>query len=116
MPIAAWKLVVVEGKDLGLELVLQQCAVTIGRGRSDDLLLNDPAVTRQQLRVDWDAGQECYIVEQTGDSATRVNNIPVARLASIGHRLMEGDQIQVGGTILRFVAALSADDEPPRPP
>jgi pSer/pThr/pTyr-binding forkhead associated (FHA) protein len=113
---SSWKLVVVEGKDLGLELTLPRRPVSIGRGRSDDLLLSDPGVTRQQLRVDWDGQQDCYVVEQTGDSATRINNIPVVRLASIGHRLMEGDQIQVGRTILRFVLSSSTDGEPPPKP
>ena len=111
MPDPAWKLIVVEGPDCGLERLLAEQAVTIGRGRSDDLVLSDPGVTRQQLRLEWNAEENCHILEQTGDSPTSVNNIPVERLASIGHRLMDGDQIQVGRTVLRFVS--SATSTPP---
>ncbi len=115
MPSPAWKLIVVEGPDPGLERLLAELAISIGRGRSDDLVLSDPGVTRQQLRLEWNAEENCHVLEQTGDSPTLVNNIPAARLAAIGHRVIEGDQVQIGSTVRRFVSS-ATDVLPPSAP
>jgi pSer/pThr/pTyr-binding forkhead associated (FHA) protein len=98
-----WVLVVVEGADLGRQLCLREPLVSVGRGRDDDFLLQDIGVTRRQLVIEWDQPSGRHFVVQVGDSFTAINNIPVTRNAGVRHELMEGDQLQIGSTVLRYV-------------
>lgn len=97
-----WLLVVVEGPDLGRACPVGEKPVAIGRGRDDFFVLRDASVTNRQLVIEWDPTTGGHILVQTGDSLTVINNIPLSRLAGVKHALMEGDQIQVGGTIMRY--------------
>ena len=97
-----WALVVVEGTDLGRQICLGDSVVSVGRGRDDDFVLRDIGVTRQQLVIEWDNYSRRHFVVQAGDSRTVINNIPVTRNAGVRHELMEGDQIQIGNTVLRY--------------
>lgn len=105
---SSWVLVVVEGPDLGRVCPLGEEQTAIGRGRDDSFVLRDVCVTRRQLVIEWDPMTSRHFLAQVGDSATVINNIPVSRLAGVKHALMEGDQIQVGGTILRYAKAMGA--------
>ena len=97
-----WKLVVVEGQDLGRQFTLGRTSVTIGRGKCDDFIVFDPCVTRQQLTIEWHDATNSHYVSQTGDSVTAFNNIPASRNAGVRHQLCEGDQLQIGSTILVY--------------
>jgi hypothetical protein len=98
-----WVLVVVEGKDLGRLIHLGETPVTIGRGRDDDLVLHDATVTNGQLTIEWDQPSARHVLVQTGDSATVINRIQLARDSRTPHELSEGDRIQIGGTVLRYL-------------
>lgn len=95
-------LVVVEGPDLGRKFYLAQHRLTLGRGIQDDLRVEDPCVTRKQLTIEWDGTANAHCVHQAGDSLTVFNNIPASRNAGVWHQLCEGDQLQIGGTVLRY--------------
>ncbi len=110
-----WVLVVVEGRDRGQMVRLGEQTITIGRGREDMLQLRDPSVTAGQLVVAWDAETRCYWLTQNGDSPTAINGIPATRNARMRHELAEGDQIQIGGTVLRCLRPGSDRGSPPAP-
>jgi hypothetical protein len=95
-------LLVVEGPDRGRACPLGETPVAVGRGREDSFILRDACVTSRQLVVEWDPAVGRHVLRQTGDSGTAINNIPLSRLAGVRHALMEGDQIQVGGTTMRY--------------
>jgi len=97
-----WKLVVVEGPDLGRQFALGRGSVTLGRGHRDELNVSDPCVTRQQLAFKWNCTTNSHVVYQTGDSFTAFNSIPASRNAGVCHQLREGDQLQIGRTVLRY--------------
>jgi hypothetical protein len=40
---------------------------------------------------------------QAGDSFTAFNGIPAGRNAGVRHLLADGDQVQIGGTVLRYL-------------
>jgi hypothetical protein len=100
---AVWSMVVVDGPDLGRKIDLNEAIVCIGRGKNDDLVLLDTGVTRRQFVVEWDSQMDCHVLWQTGDSYTAINNISVTRNAGVRHELAEGDQIQFGQTVLRYL-------------
>jgi hypothetical protein len=62
------------------------------------------------LVIQWDPITGRHFLQQAGDSSTVINNIPLSRLAGVKHALMEGDQIQVGGTIMRYRRKLPGND------
>lgn len=107
---SGWLLAVVEGPDFGRVCLLGEEPVAIGRGRDDVFVLRDACVTSRQLVIEWDPITSRHILQQAGDSATVINNIPLSRLAGVKHALLEGDQIQVGGTIMRYRCRLPAED------
>lgn len=86
---------VVEGVEAGRQLPVED-ALTIGRDPGTDLTLNDSGVSRNHARISPDP--EGASIEDLGSSnGTYVNGerIEAAR------RLTDGDEIQMGGAVLR---------------
>lgn len=94
-PIMAW-LVMEKGDRQGQTLRLQAGDTVIGRLGTCDIALNDPAVSRQHAKVRQE-GEDFFIYDLAATNPVLVNKQPVTR-----HRLVEGDRIELGNTVLVF--------------
>ena len=91
----AW-LIVERGDRVGIEFRLHDRDTTIGRAGTNDIVLNDPAVSRQQAMVRKE-GDGYYLHDLAATNPTQVNGQDVHR-----HRLTESDRVQIGNTVLVF--------------
>jgi pSer/pThr/pTyr-binding forkhead associated (FHA) protein len=74
----------------GLEVCLDRDWLVIGRGRSADLILAEPTISRAHAAVGYDA--EGFFVQDLGSTnGTMVNGAKVQRT-----QLKTGDRIQMG--------------------
>jgi pSer/pThr/pTyr-binding forkhead associated (FHA) protein len=81
---------------------LRGLAVTIGRGKDNDLVVQDPRVSRQHARLIWD-GSHYVIQDLSSLNGTRVDGLPL----SAPQRLRNGDQIELApGVALTFLTRL----------
>jgi hypothetical protein len=91
-------IVIRQGKEPGRVFELRKDRLTIGRSRESDIFLEDLAVSRLHTTVNSD-GNGHYIIRDEGSAnGTYVNQQRVTEQA-----LEEGDEIQVGQTVLAFV-------------
>jgi len=95
-------LLVLRGKNIGEEFVLDRRAMTIGRTPENDIFINDPKVSRRHARILVDQSQgevlpKCVIVDLGSTNGIRVNDRKVKEA-----ELSEGDKVSFGDTILRF--------------
>lgn len=108
----AHRLVVVEGRSRGAELVLGEGPATIGRGLGNDLVVDDGRVSRRHLQVR--AHGAAVMVEDLGSrNGTRVGGLPL-----VGARVVpEGERIAIGRTVIAVglvpAAAPAARPVPP---
>ncbi len=70
--------------------------VNIGRRSSNDLVLNDPLVSRDHLQLRADGGR-FYLFDLSSKAGTTINNFPANNVA-----LKPGDVIKVGNTSLIY--------------
>lgn len=76
---------------------LKKMVTTIGRGLDNMVILNDPYASRRHLSIQYVNGWfELYALSQ--DNLATVNGYPISHVM-----LMNGDQIEVGATRIRFV-------------
>jgi hypothetical protein len=85
----------------GERIALTEKAVTIGRLADCDIVLSDPNVSRHHAEV-RPRGDGFEITDLGSTNGTRVNGVTVA---GGGRRLVDGDEIMVGGTRIRFEAS-----------
>lgn len=78
-------------------LALTGALISIGRGLSNDLVLDDPRVSRHHAQI-WGQSQRFAIADQGSTNGTYVNGVPV----SSEHPLHPGDVISLGGLELEF--------------
>ena len=101
-------LVVVYGLQIGRRIELTGAPLVIGRSPRSDLQIDEESVSRQHVRIEPDPkahdGVTWQIVDLDSTNGTYVNDLPV-RVATLQH----GDQIQVGRSILRFLAGNSIE-------
>ena len=73
-----------------------ESAISIGRARANDVVLDDASVSSQHCRIRPEAGG--FVVhDMKSTNGTQVNGRTIAR-----HVLAEGDVIQVGETSLQY--------------
>lgn len=73
-----------------------ESAISIGRARANDVVLDDASVSSQHCRIRPEAGG--FVVhDMKSTNGTQVNGRPIDR-----HQLAEGDVIQVGETSLQY--------------
>ncbi len=73
--------------------------VVIGRGHEAGVRVDDADVSRRHLRISAPAGR--WLAEDLGSAnGTHVNGVEVRE-----HSLVDGDEITIGATVLRFVIA-----------
>ncbi|MBF6591452.1 MAG: FHA domain-containing protein [Ktedonobacterales bacterium] len=91
-------LVVRQGKEPGRTFEMRKDRITIGRSRDSDIFLEDLAVSRLHTTVGRDASGRYIVHDENSANGTFVNGQRIAE-----HVLEEGDEIQVGQTVLAFV-------------
>lgn len=104
-PVSIPTLTFLSGEALGKELPLVQQQLTIGRGQEADILVMDPSVSRQHVRltcrklVSRDGTQRFKVVltDLGSKNGTQVNYHKVRRVV-----LKAGDKITLGQVILKF--------------
>ncbi len=73
--------------------------LTIGRLPECDVTLSDPNVSRRHAEI-RPAGNGFAVTDLNSTNGTKVNGASVT-----DHRLADGDQITIGGTVMRFEAS-----------
>src|SRR5262249_24225864 len=91
---------VVQGESTGSRVTFspEPRAVRIGRAVDNDIVVNDPTVSRSHARVD--IGGDSARIEDLG-SAGGVEKMGF-RIGAGPEPLVSGDEFKIGGTILRF--------------
>jgi pSer/pThr/pTyr-binding forkhead associated (FHA) protein len=97
-PLPAARLTVVSGPDEGrvLELPPSVAHMTVGRGEECDLVLSDRDVSREHVTIALDA-LGARVLDRDSKNGVRVNGRAVT-----DRRLKDGDQIQIGNTLLEL--------------
>ena len=102
-PVDGPRLLVVGGNDRGRSYTLQFSDNSIGRGLDNDLVVADIAVSRRHTIVRWDRGR--FLVRDLGSgNGTLVNGQRIDEQV-----LQDGDQIEIGHTVVHFLAPGSAN-------
>ena len=80
----------------GLEVSVDRDWLVIGRGRSADLVIAEPTISRSHAAVGWD-GESFFVQDLGSTNGTRVNGSRESRKP-----LGDGDDVQLGRLQLRF--------------
>jgi len=90
-------LVVIHGKDIGRRIAMDGNVLECGRSMQIDIPIDDEAASRKHARFAWTGSS--YIVSDLGSTnGTFVNDVHVRE-----RTLHDGDRIQVGRTIFKFI-------------
>lgn len=83
---------------------LKKISTTIGRGLDNMVILNDQYASRKHLVINYVSGRfELFALSP--DNLATVNGYPISHIV-----LMNGDQIEVGATRIRFVLGPISDE------
>ena len=104
------KLLIIGGNNRGREFPLNTGGdTTIGRGVDNHIILADIAVSRKHTLVGYEGGQ--FVMRDLGSgNGTLING---RRMES--HHLRDGDQLEMGNTLLRYVNPVAAAAPAPAP-
>jgi len=96
-------LVVLQGAEIGRDFRLKRSRTIVGRGLEADVRILDDLVSREHARIEflWDPEslEPHYILVDLGSTnRTFVNSRQVQRV-----ELLDGDKIQIGKSVLKFV-------------
>ena len=97
------ELIVVKGGETIDRRLLKKHRYTIGRGESNDLILNDPAASREHAVLE-EKGDKFYIEDRKSKNGTLLNGQRVVTQA-----LSDGDKIQIGEYRILFVTKTNPD-------
>ncbi len=100
------RLIAIAGSHQGQVIVLDKETLSIGRGPSNRLVINDPLLSRRHCRISVEFG-EIELADLSSLNGTFVNGVPVKK-----RRLVHGDRIRLGNSIFIFLAH---EDESPLP-
>ncbi|MCC5865952.1 MAG: GGDEF domain-containing protein [Wenzhouxiangella sp.] len=92
-------LVVIRGDRLGARIELDESPVVIGRGSDADFQIPSRSVSRSHCRIVSEA-DAFWIEDLRSTNATYVNEARIER-----HRLSDGDQVRIGKSVLKYLAA-----------
>jgi pSer/pThr/pTyr-binding forkhead associated (FHA) protein len=96
---AAGRLEILNGGFEGMTYELEADEVVIGRNPTTDITLLDEGISREHALVLFDEDAPGYVIEDLASTnGTKVNG---KRIRSAP--LSEGDEIQIGQTLFRFV-------------
>ena len=96
-------LVVMQGAEIGRDFRLRRGSMIIGRGLDVDIRIPDDLASRRHAKIDfnWDPFKETatfVVSDLDSTNHTFVNSREVSRI-----ELQDGDKIQIGDTVLKFV-------------
>ncbi len=94
-PQAMGWLMVEKGPRAGQEFRLQE-VTTIGRSGDNDIIIDDPSVSRQHAKVRLE-GQTFTIFDLGATNPTQVNGQEIGK-----HQLIDGDRVEIGDAVLVF--------------
>ena len=80
----------------GLEIAVDRDWFVIGRGRSADLVLSEPTISRAHAAIGYESG-EFFVQDLGSTNGTGVNGQREPRTS-----LQDGDQVQLGKLALKF--------------
>jgi pSer/pThr/pTyr-binding forkhead associated (FHA) protein len=93
------KLVIQNGGFEGMEYGLSAEETLIGRNPTTDVTLLDENISREHALILFDADAGSYTIEDLqSTNGTKVNGKGIR-----SHELVDGDEIQIGHTLFRFV-------------
>ena len=96
-------LVVIYGADLGKRIALGPGAIEAGRSTKCDISIDQESVSRRHARIWWDGIG--YRVRDLGSTnGTYVNDALVSE-----REMVDGDQIKIGRTILKFMTGTNIE-------
>jgi diguanylate cyclase (GGDEF)-like protein len=96
-------LIVLKGAEIGRDFRLRKESMVIGRSTSADIRLHDEGASREHARIDCRgrgtlSGATFRITDLGSTNHTFVNSVQVESA-----QLRDGDKIQIGGSVLKFV-------------
>ncbi len=89
-------LIIIQGEEEGREVELRRDELTLGRGPDNELVLPDIACSRRHAMIERQ-GEDWVVVDLNSGNGTLVNGERVQRAV-----LRDGDEIDVGSTVLEF--------------
>ncbi|MGQ9655714.1 MAG: FHA domain-containing protein, partial [Thermodesulfobacteriota bacterium] len=92
--------VITDGPNKGAQFQVQH-GTTLGRSPDNSIVLDDPAVSRQQAKVKLEEG-EFYLYDLGATNPTLVNGQPILR-----HQLSDGDEVVTGNVRMVFKRILA---------
>jgi pSer/pThr/pTyr-binding forkhead associated (FHA) protein len=90
-------LIVRQGKEPGRTYEVRKDRMTIGRSRESDIFLEDLAVSRTHTSVGRDEQGRYIVRDENSANGTYVNGQRISE-----YLLEDGDEIQIGQTVLAF--------------
>lgn len=104
-------LVVESGVDKGVEIVVTAEGIRLGRSSKNDVILNDPQLSRHHCRLFFREGG-LWVTDLGSANETKVNDRAVTESP-----LKKGDRLTLGDTIVRVLADRDAPEaQPPAAP
>ncbi|MEM7137163.1 MAG: GGDEF domain-containing protein [Myxococcota bacterium] len=95
----------VNSQELGKRFSLSAGPVRLGRGSDNTIVLDNDSVSRRHARVERREGHY-LLVDMNSTNGTYVNDELVH-----DHRLVRGDQIKIGDTILKFLSGSDLESQ-----
>ncbi len=89
-------LLIVQGEEEGREIELHREEVTLGRGPENDLVFPDIACSRRHAMIERQ-GDDWLVIDLGSGNGTLVNGRKIQREV-----LRDGDEIEVGSTVIQF--------------
>ena len=89
--------VIIYGTELGKRVRLGTAPFEIGRATKNDLAIDQESVSRTHARITFD-GAHYWLQDMRSTNGTLVNDVGIREQA-----LKDGDQVQIGRTILKFM-------------
>lgn len=94
-------LVVIYGAEIGRRIELTSAPLVIGRSSRADLQIDEESISRQHARIEPDTRGGYLVCDAGSTNGTYVNDVLIKREPCT---LRHGDQIQVGRSIMKFLA------------
>ena len=109
LPRTGFKIVLTvrDGPDVGASFQLLPPRVTIGRGGSNNIALNDQRVSRQAAVIDFTT-EQIVITDMSGRESLMINGYTMKEAS-----LTDGDLIRIGETELKFIVEAMPLSPPP---
>ena len=89
---------VVQGPNKGKEVVVPSGGARLGRSSKNDIVLEDPLLSRHHCRLFFKPGEGLWVTDLGSANSTMVNGSAIAET-----RIRVGDTVTIGDTVLKVV-------------